>query len=56
MSYIKKYVDSLDKVKMEYERDGHDKFVRTYIKYDSYLGPSDAIDFIINKLSIKLDR
>lgn len=46
MTYIRKRLPELEEIKQEYERDGHEKFYRIYSKYDTFMGPSESMDFL----------
>lgn len=50
MGFNKCYVQDLDKVKEQYEILGFEKFVKFYIKRDSFIGHSDSLDFIREKI------
>lgn len=53
MSFNKRLVRPLDEVKQEYEKLGHEAFVRKYIKADAFIGPKDSIDFIHDRFESK---
>lgn len=46
MTYINKRLPPLSEIKKEYEEKGHEEFVRIYIKYDTFIGPSESMDFL----------
>lgn len=49
MGFNKCYVQDFNKVKEQFEELGLEKFVNLYIKRDTFIGPSEAIDFIFEK-------
>lgn len=50
MGFNKCYVQDLDKVKEQYEVLGFEKFVKFYIKKDGFIGPSDSLNYVREKL------
>jgi hypothetical protein len=53
MGFNKCYVQPLDAVKQQFEELGLEKFKELYRKRDTFIGPEDAVDFILEKLQQK---
>ncbi len=50
MSIRKAFLPELKEIKNFYDEAGFDMFVKRYIKVEVFIGPSDSIDFIHEKL------
>lgn len=44
------YIENLETLKKLYKEIGHEQFVNRYIKVDVFIGDSDSIDFVNEKL------
>lgn len=51
MGFNKKFVQPLDKVMEEFEEMGEKEFIRRYSKVDSFVGPTESIQFINTKIT-----
>ena len=52
MSFVKKYLPSLNELKKEI--DTNPDVLKYYSKYDTFIGDSDSIQFLIQQLTTKL--
>lgn len=50
MTYIRKKLSSLSELKKEYDERGHEEFCRIYVKYDSFIGSPESMDFLTSVL------
>lgn len=50
MSIRKAFLPEVNEIKKFYDDAGFDAFVKRYVKVEVFLGPSDSIDFINEKL------
>lgn len=53
MSFNKKFLPELEEMKRLYESYGHERFIEIYSKADAFVGSTESIEFVKEKLKQK---